>query len=290
MKRALLVVAVLVGSASAAPKSKAARKHFDKGVTAYTKGDFAAAAAAFSKSNAIEQDMETMFAWAQSERQLDHCDKAIELYDKLLATDMPSENKEAVKVQIGECKEILAKQKPANTTKPDTTKPDTTKPDTTKPDTTKPDTTKPDTTPLPDTTAHETTANANGANDTTPSTLTGPSPETPATPEGRAWWKDPVGGALVGAGVVGMGLGTVFLVQGSSANSDKDTATTYDEYQAFDDRAKSRGQLGVITLVAGGALAAGGVVWYVTHKPSHNATVTGWLDGQSGGLVVHGGF
>ena len=90
--------------------------------------------------------------------------------------------------------------------------------------------------------------------------------------------------------MVGVGLGVVFLVQGSAAESDKASAMSYDEYVALDERAKSRGQLGVISLVAGGALAAGGVAWYVTHKPSHSTMVTGWLDGQSGGLVVRGGF
>jgi len=160
--------------------------------------------------------------------------------------DMPAENKEAVKVQVGECKEIIDSQKPPEPPPPDTTMPG----------------------PTP--------GNPGGG--------------TPPGPEGRKWWKDPVGGALVGAGVVGVGLGVVFLVQGHSADQDKLAAMNYDDYQTLDDRAKSKGQLGVIMLVAGGALAAGGVAWYATHKPSHNATVTGWLDGDSGGFVVRGGF
>jgi hypothetical protein len=237
MKRALLLVAVLAGSASAAPKNKEARKEFDKGVSAYQKGDYVGAADAFARSNIIEPDAETLFAWAQSERKLDHCDKALDLYKKLLEMEMPAENKDAVRVQIGECNEIIEAQKPPE--------------------------------PPPDPTP--------------------PATPTP-NPEGRAWWKDPIGGALVGAGAVGLGLGVVFLVQGSSAESDKMNAANYDEYVMLNERATSRGQLGVISLVAGGALITTGVVWYATHKPSKSPAVTGWLDGRGGGLAVSGGF
>jgi tetratricopeptide (TPR) repeat protein len=268
MKRALLLVAILAGTASAAPKKKAAKKEFDKGVAAYTNGDFIGAAEAFSRSNAIEADVETLFAWAQSERKLDRCDKALELYTKLLAMDMPAENKEAIKVQAGECKDILGQPGQPVSGKTDKVEKTEKAPDPTPPNTT---TTTPDTTSGPGESQQ-------------------PPPSSPTTPEGRTWWKDPVGGALVGAGVVGVGLGVVFLVQGSAAESDKETAMNYDDYVALDERAKSRGQLGVISLVAGGALAAGGVAWYVTHKQSHGTTVTGWLDGQSGGFVVRGGF
>ena len=236
MTRVLLLVAILAGSASAAPKNKEARKEFEQGVAAYQKGDYVGAAEAFARSNIIEPDAETLFAWAQSERKLDHCDKATDLYNKLLEMDMPAENKEAVRVQIDECKAILEAQKPPPPPEPE------------------------------------------------------PTPTPAPNPEGRVWWKDPVGGALVGAGAVGLGLGVVFLVQGSSADKDKMSATNYDDYVKHNERATSRGQLGVISLVAGGALITTGVVWYVTQKKSPSTTVTGWLDGHGGGLAVSGGF
>jgi tetratricopeptide (TPR) repeat protein len=99
------------GSAAAAPKSKAARAEFDKGVAAYQKQDFAAASAALGRSYALEADTETLFAWAQSERQLGNCDKAIELYQKLLARELPSENAAAVRAKRDECTAIIASQK-----------------------------------------------------------------------------------------------------------------------------------------------------------------------------------
>jgi tetratricopeptide (TPR) repeat protein len=233
----VVALALVAGSAAAAPKDKAAKKEFDKGVAAYTKGDFTGAADAFSKSDAIESDAETLFAWAQSERKLDQCGKALELYTRLLALDLPDENKQAVNVQIGECKDIIAAQKP-------------------------------------------------------PEPVASPPDEPPPPPpEGRAWWKDPVGGALVGLGAVGVGVGVVFLVQGHSADTDKASATTYPAFKTLDDRAKSRGQLGVISLAAGGALVIGGIAWYATHKSSsHEKIVTGWLDGHGGGIGVAGAF
>ena len=278
LKRAVVLVAIFASSASAAPKKKAARKEFDKGVSAYQKGDFAAAAAAFAKSDKIETDIETLFAWAQSERKLDHCDKAIELYEKLLLTDMPAENKEVVKGSIGECNDILAKQKPATSTPTTAAVSSTT------------GTATPDTASTSPTTASSTPTSA-----TPPSTNSEPAPPPdmpkPAeTPEGRAWWKDPVGGALVGVGVIGVGMGVVFLVQGHSADQDAKNAKTYPEFVSLEDRATSRGRLGVISLVAGGAFAAAGVAWYQTHKQSSSPVVTGWLDSSSGGLAISGGF
>jgi hypothetical protein len=247
--RALVVIALLAGTASAAPKSAKARKAFDRGVAAYQKGDYAGASEAFSSSNALEVDAETLFAWAQSERKLDHCDKAVDLYMRLLAMDLPAENKQAINVQIQECHDLLAAQPPAEPVK--TESPSESQP-------IEPPVDKP--------------------HDAAPA------------PEGHAWWKDPVGGALVGAGAVGIGLGIVFLVQGHTADQDKLHAVTYPDFQALDDRAKSRGTIGITSLVVGAALAGGGVYWYATHERSNDKTLTGWLDNHGGGLALGGAF
>ena len=245
-RQALIVAITLAsGSAAAAPESAEARAHFDRGVAAYTKGDFAGAAEALGKSYAAEADEETLFAWAQTERKLGRCDKAIELYGKLLAMNLPAENKQAINVQIGECKEIIAEEKAAAEIQP--VKPEQ------------------------------------------------PIETTPASPEGRAWWKDPVGGALVGIGAIGLGVGVVFLVQARSADEDKASAATYPEYEVLDDRAQSRGQLGVIGAISGGALVTAGIIWYATRdnptrEKSASTTVSGWLVPGSGGFAIAGGF
>jgi hypothetical protein len=112
----------------------------------------------------------------------------------------------------------------------------------------------------------------------------------PITNEGRAWWKDPIGGALVGVGAVGVGVGIVFLVQGASADADKDKATSYPEYQELADRAESRGRFGVISLAAGGALIAGGIVWYATRSKSNETAVTTLVLPSGGGVALSGRF
>jgi tetratricopeptide (TPR) repeat protein len=120
-RQALIVALALVSStAVAAPKGAAAKKAFDKGVKAYTAGDYDAAAAAMKKSYELETDPETLFAWAQSERKLEHCDKAIELYNELLVYDLPAENKQVIDQQVGECKDILAAKQPPPKEEPTT--------------------------------------------------------------------------------------------------------------------------------------------------------------------------
>ncbi len=274
-RRLALVLVLAPHVALAAPKKKDARAQFDKGVAAYTKGDFQKANEALAKSFALEADEETLFAWAQTERKLGHGDKAVELYGKLLGMNLPAENEEAVEVQIKECKQILEEERAAAAVLDG-----------------------PATGGASDPTSTPGTESAAGTTDASASTAvngrdaSSPPVESPAqTDEPRAWWKDPVGGALVGAGVVGVALGTVFLIQGSAADSDAANATSYDDFSALSDRAESRGRLGVIGLVVGGALITGGVIWYATHKvPPREHAVTGWLAPSGGGLALSGRF
>lgn len=110
----VFAAAVLLASspAVAAPKGAQAKAAFERGVTAYQKQDYAGAAEALGKSFALEGDVETLYAWAQAERQQDHCSKAMELYEKILKFDMPDENKQVVRTKLDECKAIMAAQKP----------------------------------------------------------------------------------------------------------------------------------------------------------------------------------
>lgn len=112
--RQALIAALVLASAPAvaAPKGAAAKKQFDRGVKAYTAGDFTAAADAMSKSYDLEKDPETLFAWAQAERKLEDCAKAVDLYNELLVYELPAENRKVVESNVAECKEILAANAP----------------------------------------------------------------------------------------------------------------------------------------------------------------------------------
>lgn len=249
-----IALVIGAGSASAAPKGAASKAAFDKGVAAYTKGDYAGASDQLGKSYDLEPDVETLFAWAQTERKLEHCEKANTLYAKLLDTDMPAANKTVVREKFDECQKILATRVPKPEPKPE-----------------------PIVTPSPTPAAG-------------PIARPAPLPPPPSE-EGRAWWKDPVGGALVGAGLVGVGVGTVFLVQGRAADKDKATAMTYGEFQSLEDRAASRGKLGTGVMIGGGVVLAAGVVWYATHGSRKSEThYSMWAAPEAGGLVAFGSF
>ena len=244
-------IGVLLAStsiASAAPKGKAAKAAFDRGVTAYQANDFAGASQALGESYKLEADIETLFAWAQAERQQNNCDNAIDLYNKLLATDMPAENKQVVQAKLDECKAIVAAKTGVLDTPLEPPPP-------------------PEVTPPPE------------------------QVDKPTSPShGTPWWKDPIGDVLTGAGIVSLGVGAYFLVSARSAEQRSlENYTNFEDEQA---KAASRGKIGVITTIAGGALLVGGIVRYVTRsKGTERTQVTGWVtpDGR-GGLAAFGRF
>jgi tetratricopeptide (TPR) repeat protein len=264
----LLLGASLVSAASpafAAPKRKNARAAFDRGIAAYKKEKFADASAALARSFDLERDVETLFAWAQSERKLDHCDKAVELYEKILAFDLPPANREAVNVKLAECRTQID-TKPAE---PVAVEPPRVEP--------------PRVEPTPQ-----------------PAPVVTPPPSPPAAPSVRHWYKDPIALTLLGVGIAGAGAGTALLLSASSLDSDSKTAfagNRYDDSQHFADQAKARGTLGLITVSAGGALIAGGLLWIALRdrgdaEPAQPAqtVMTGWMGHGGGGLAVVGAF
>lgn len=281
--RQALIAAALVlacGAATAAPKGKAAKVQFEAGVAAYKANDYPGASVAFGKSFALEPDVETLFAWAQAERKQSHCDKASELYVKLLAMKLPAANKAVVKGQLDECKRILADEKAtedaaaraaqaANAKAAEDAK-----------------------------AAEEAKAAANAkhqpderAAESRPASVQ-PLPPEPVTETTQPWFKDPLGDTLVGLGVIGVGIGTVMLIASHSAAQDSSSAPTIDAFKVLDDKAKSRGTIGLVAGAGGAALIVAGVIRYATRSTgSEHATVTGWLDGHAGGgLAITGGF
>ncbi|HSN29126.1 MAG TPA: hypothetical protein VLT45_22715 [Kofleriaceae bacterium] len=272
-----LIAAVVMASSPvlAAPRSPASKKEFDKGVKAYTAGDYDTAADAMEKSYQLEKDPETLFAWAQAERKLDNCTKAIELYKELLGYDLPAENKQVIQQNMTECKQVLADKaksppKDSQDSLPKDSAPPVDKADAAGPLPVASD--KP--APIPN--------------------EKGPLAEKPmpaAESGGRPWWKDPVGDGLVIVGVGGLVFGGVELMSASKADSDKAKATTYADFTRLEKKAHDDGQLGVIAAGAGGALVVLGIVWYATHRDHHERQVTGWIAPTGGGgVAITGGF
>lgn len=93
-------------------------------------------------------------------------------------------------------------------------------------------------------------------------------------PPPRPWWTDPWGGALVGVGVLGVGVGAGLLGQ---SRVDARAADDAASLQTFDDRSRraiALDRAGIATLAVGSALLLGGMVRYalVGIRPRRRAT------------------
>ncbi|HEX2690449.1 MAG TPA: hypothetical protein VHN14_27730 [Kofleriaceae bacterium] len=258
---AAVSIAGAVETADAKPKRRDAKAEFTRGVEAYQKGDFDTASAALGKSFELERDLDTLFAWAQAERKLEHCDKAIDLYEKLLGFKLPAANKDAVEQKLAECRAIIAQQKPPGEPATADAKPGPV------------ESVAPP--PVVNPSASATTATATSST-------------------GRPWYKDPVALGLIGAGVVAGGLGAGLSLTAKSWGDDFKGAKTYQDALGLKDKANKAdryGTIGAISIGAGSALVVGGVVWIVTHRhATEQPPVTGWLAPSGGGFAVSGAF
>jgi tetratricopeptide (TPR) repeat protein len=266
-----IALVCVAGEAAAKPKRRDAKAAFDRGLAAYKKGSFQAASEALGKSYDLERDVDTLFAWAQSERKLDRCDKALDLYEKLLEFDLPPANRDAVELKRTECRTVIAQPKAAPPPVEPKVEPPPVEPKVAPPPV--------EPNPEPPRVADQ------------PASTPGPSPVSDPQPSRRAWYKDPIALGLVGTGSIATGVGVGLLVSAKSLDSSIKDAPTYAEAQQRAGDAKSRGNLGLLTAGVGGALVISGVVWIVTHRgATEQHALTGWLAPGGGGLAVAGAF
>jgi tetratricopeptide (TPR) repeat protein len=249
-------------TADARPKRRDAKAAFDRGLAAYKKANFAAASEALSKSYELERDPDTLFAWAQAERKLEHCDRALDLYDTVLTFELPAKNREAVERSIADCRAAISAQQPAEA---------------------------PAVAPAP--LAPQVPPTPAATPTPTPTVAAVVAPPMPPPVRARAWYRDPVALELLGVGVVATGIGAGLLISAHGLDDDAHHATTIDDARRLGDQARSRGNIGLITASAGGALAIAGVVWIVAHRHAGEPRkVAGWLAPGGGGLAVTGAF
>jgi len=113
----------------------------------------------------------------------------------------------------------------------------------------------------------------------------------PSAPSSDAWYDDPVGWGLAGAGLVGLGVSGALFVSASGLNDDADRATTQTEAKQIRDRADTRSLLGTMVGIGGAALLIGGVVKLAIHPSSEPSTASALNVGlSSNGLVVFARF
>ncbi|CAN5219860.1 hypothetical protein BH11MYX1_BH11MYX1_05190 [soil metagenome] len=285
-RQALTALGVLLALATpalvgAAPRRRAAKVQFARGVAAYRGDDYAAASSAFGKSYAVEADVETLFAWAQAERKLGHCDKASDLYGKLLVSKLPAANKTVVKGQLEECKRIIADDLAASKAAADKATAERAEADRARQ-------AEADRAAKADADHEARVAAERAAQADAHRSIDEPPRSAPAPSHGSAWYKDGLGDTLVVLGISGAGLGVAMLMSSHAAERDsKNPSLTYDQFIKLDDRATSRGTLGVISASVGGAAIVLGLVRYATRSTGDETpNVTGWLAPTGGGLAV----
>lgn len=121
-------------------------------------------------------------------------------------------------------------------------------------------------------------------------------PPTPPPPPPKPWYRDPIGGALVGVGGAGVLAGGALLI--SAAVLDPDDAS---DYGTFDERRKLQPKLllaGGLTAGIGALIGAGGAVRWVLVAKKNKATapaaarmeVGPWLGSRRAGVVIRGRF
>ena len=205
---------------------------------AFQNEDFDAAAAAVEAAYIIEPKPMLLYPWAQAERSRGNCEAAVELYQRFLDSDPPDEMAGVAIENRDLCQaELDAEQEVIEDD---------------------------DGSVVDEVLAEE---------DPEPS----PAPVTNDNqPKAKAWYKDPVGGVLVGVGVAGVGAGVGLLAVASSRAKGASEMDTHSEYMDARDGATTLRNGGAIALSIGGALVVGGVVRYLLVAKKGNKDATAW--------------
>lgn len=113
----------------------------------------------------------------------------------------------------------------------------------------------------------------------------------PQIVETEAWYDDPFGWGLAGAGVIGLGVSAALFFDASSLNDDANHASSQMETNALHDRANTRSLLGTVIGIGGAGLLVTGVIKLAIHPASRTSTTTALNVGVSPqGFYVLGSF
>jgi tetratricopeptide (TPR) repeat protein len=241
----LPVHAVALWLALAAPgqllTNPEAKAKLQEAQAAFKAEDFDAAAAAVEAAYLIEPNPMLLYPWAQAERSRGNCAAAVELYGRFLDTDPPKEAAGPARENMQRCQEQLDAAAAEAEPEPDVV------------DEVIEEEPEPEPEPVP-----------------TPVTKDEPA-------KAKRWYADPLGGALVGVGVVGVGVGAGLLGVASSRAGKAADAGSHSEYLDMRIGATKLRNGGAVALSIGGALVIGGVVRYViVAKQGKQAKASAW--------------
>ncbi|HUJ62409.1 MAG TPA: hypothetical protein VLX92_28095 [Kofleriaceae bacterium] len=222
----------------------AAQAHLDAALKAYAAKDWDGAIRELDAAYALDPEPALIYATAQAYRFAGRCSEAIEHYRSYLATRPNDAQTAAANNGIALCEAELEKHPPRPEPPPPAPAPSPPPPAPPSP---------PPAPPSP------------------PPVTAPPSEPPPAGPSERAWYRDPIGDALVVGGAAGIGVGIGLLVMADHSESASKTATLRTDFIHDLDETTTRRRAGAIALGAGAALAFGGVVVYIVRDRHERA-------------------
>jgi len=227
---------VLVVLALAAPgqllSNPEAQAKFQEAQDAFRAEDFQAAAAAVEAAYMIEPKPMLLYPWAQAERNQGNCGAAVALYQRFIDSGPREDLASAAQGNLDRCQEELDA---AAADEEEIIEDD-----------------------------DEGVEEIVEGDETDPAAVAvEPITNDDKEPKTKVWYKDPLGGVLTGAGVVGLGVGVGLLAVGSSTAKKASDEDSHMDYQGQRSRATSLRNGGAIAASIGGALVVGGVVRYL---------------------------
>jgi hypothetical protein len=216
---------------------------------AFAAGDYDAAAEAAAEAYAAQSDPIYLYVRAQAERFGGRCALAIAHYREFIEAVPGGDAADAARDNITECEAVLAEAQPAPAL----------------------------IAPL-------------AAADSAAPVETEPHVDAPGE-DGRAphWARDPLGGALVGAGVAVLGVGAGLYGRARADERAAMEATDVVTYGDRIDRAYTLSRVGPALMITGGALMVGGVVRWVVlaARPKRGAaSARARMQPAAGGLAL----
>ncbi|MEM7153512.1 MAG: hypothetical protein AAF799_11770 [Myxococcota bacterium] len=224
-----------------------AQAKFQEAQDAFKAQDFAAAAAAVEAAYLIEPKPMLLYPWAQAERSQGNCEAAVQLYRRFLDSEPPEQLVGPATENMDRCQEEIDAAEEVEIIDDD------------------------DDEVIVDDDEDELEPEPEPEEEVVP-----PPKVEDDEPKAKAWYLDPVGGALSGAGVVGIGVGIGLLAVASSSARGASDLGSHSEYLAERDRATSLRNGGAAALSIGVALAAGGAVRYFLVARKNKQDETAW--------------
>ncbi len=212
--------------------SDEARAHYDRGLALYGEKDYAGAIRELDAGYTLDPRREFLFAEAQAHRLNGDCKSAVPLYKKFLDSDPDDVQVNAAHIALARCAEQMATAAP----------------------------------PVP----------ARPAEGSSPATPLGTSTSAPRLPSSQApapagpWYRDTLGGALLGAGVAALAVGTGFSFAALSARDDANqTSSTSPDFRSRWSTARDRSYIANGAFVTGAVLGAAAIYRYWRVRRAH---------------------